>query len=129
MTIDRRKARWQSADFKTSGSFQEWIRPEATFFMWRAYQATKEEAYLSSMLRHAVWMQYMQYDEFDLSSANSMKTFGGSHEVFQVTRDNLNGFGSNFWGETVGQGIAVLEYLSARRAGAVASGGVHVGGG
>ena len=57
----RRKARWMGADFKTVGGFQEWIRPETTFFMWRAYQATGDAAYLQSMLAHARWMQYKQW--------------------------------------------------------------------
>ena len=136
------------ADFKTSGAFQEWIRPETTYFMWRAFLATREPRYLQSMLRHATWMQYKQWDEFDLESANSMRTFGGSDESFQVGNDNLNGapppasaapsahvlaraprravtaplcagFGANFWGETVGQGIALLEYYRALEAGEV----------
>ena len=51
-------------------------------------------------------------DEFDLTSADSLKTFGGSDESFQVGSDNLNGFGSNFWGETVGQGVALLEFYA-----------------
>ena len=128
------------ADFKTSGAFQEWIRPETTYFMWRAFLATREPRYLQSMLRHATWMQYKQWDEFDLESANSMRTFGGSDESFQVGNDNLNGtppllitsyfavmaplcagFGANFWGETVGQGIALLEYYRALEAGEIAA--------
>lgn len=75
--------------------------------------AQGEREYLASMLRHATWMQYKQWDEFDLQSAASMRTFGGSDESFQVGNDNLNGFGANFWSETVGQGIALLEYLAA----------------
>ena len=59
--------------------------------MWRAFLATREPRYLQSMLRHATWMQYKQWDEFDLESANSMRTFGGSDESFQVGNDNLNG--------------------------------------
>lgn len=55
----RIKARWMGADFKTSGAYQEWIRPEATYFMWRAYLATREVQYLESMLRHATWLQYL----------------------------------------------------------------------
>jgi hypothetical protein len=108
----RIKARFMGADFKTSGAYQEWIRPEATYFMWRAFLATRDRQYLESMLRHATWMQYKQWDEFDLESAASMRTFGGSDESFQVGSDNLNGFGANFWSETVGQGIALLEYTS-----------------
>ena len=115
----RVKARWMGADFKTSGAYQEWIRPETTYFMWRAYQATREPEYLSSMLRHATWMQYKQWDEFDLGSMNAMRTFGGSDESFQVGSDNLNGFGANFWSETVGQGIALLEYVAALDAGQI----------
>ena len=75
--------------------------------------ARGEREYLASMQRHATWMQYKQWDEFDLQSAASMRTFGGSDESFQVGNDNLNGFGANFWSETVGQGIALLEYLAA----------------
>lgn len=48
-----------------------------------------------------------------------MRTFGGSDESFQVGSDNLNGFGANFWGETVGQGIALLEYTGMREAGEI----------
>ena len=87
--------------------------------MWRAYQATRDPEYLSSMLRHATWMQYKQWDEFDLGSVNAMRTFGGSDESFQVGSDNLNGFGANFWSETVGQGIALLEYVAALDAGQI----------
>ena len=109
----RRKARWMGADFKSSGGYQEWIRPETTYFMWRSFLATRDARYLQSMLRHAAWMQYKQWDEFDLSgSVDSLRTFGGSDESFQVGSDNLNGFGSNFWSETVGQGVALLEYYS-----------------
>ena len=31
------------------------------------------------------------------------------------------GFGANFWGETVGQGIALLEYYRALEAGEIAA--------
>ena len=55
----------------------------------------------------------MTRSRYDLTPSNSLKTFGGSDESFQVGSDNLNGFGSNFWGETVGQGVALLEFYEA----------------
>jgi hypothetical protein len=38
-------------------------------------------------------------------------TFGWGHEVPEIPADHLNGFGSNFWPETVGQGIAMIEHM------------------
>jgi hypothetical protein len=41
----------------------------------------------------------------------SAYTFGGGHEVLEIPADHLNGFGANSWPETVGQGVALLEYM------------------
>ncbi len=49
----------------------------------------------------------MQYDNID-----SPKTFGGGHEAFEWPADQLNGFGANFWPETVGQAVAMLLLLN-----------------
>jgi hypothetical protein len=99
----RKEARWNGMDCKTAGALQGWIRPECTLCMYMAWKATGDSVYRYSMEQHANWMTYMQYDNPD-----SPKTFGGGHEVFEVPADQLNGFGSNFWPETVGQAIAMM---------------------
>jgi hypothetical protein len=48
----------------------------------------------------------MQYDD-----PEDDRTFGGGSEYLQYSMDNLNGFGSNFFPETVGQAVAVLKLL------------------
>ena len=103
----RKEGRWNGMECKTVGSLQGWIRPECTMSMYMAYKATGDDIYRFSMEQHASWMTYMQYDNPD-----SPQTFGGGHEVFEVPADQLNGFGSNFWPETVGQAIAMMELLS-----------------
>ncbi len=45
----------------------------------------------------------MQYDNPDSPIA-----LGGGHEVFEVPVDHINGFGSNFRPETIGQAVAVM---------------------
>ena len=99
----RRKARWHGTDFKTAGSLQGWIRPECTFSLYMVWKATGDPLYRTSMERHAAWMTYMQYDDL-----HQRQTFGGGSEALQVSNDVLNGFGSNFFPETVGQAIAIL---------------------
>ena len=103
----RKEARWNGMDCKTVGALQGWIRPECTMCMYLAFKATGDPRYRYSMEQHAAWMTYMQYDNPD-----SPRTFGGSHEVFEVPADQLNGFGSNFWPETVGQAVAMLLLMA-----------------
>ncbi|MDA2928603.1 hypothetical protein MYX84_01440 [Acidobacteria bacterium AH-259-O06] len=102
----RRKARWNGTDFKTAGSLQGWIRPECIFSMYMAWKATGDSLYRYSMEQHAAWMTYMQYD-----NRESPRTFGGGSEALQSSTDVLNGFGSNFFPETVGQAIALIELM------------------
>ena len=99
----RNKARWHGTDFKTAGSLQGWIRPECTFSLYLAWKATGDRRYRYGMEQHANWMTYMQYDD-----SNQPRTFGGGSEYFQYMVDNLNGFGSNFFPETVGQAVALI---------------------
>jgi hypothetical protein len=99
----RKEARWNGMDCKTVGALQGWIRPECTMCLYLAFKATGDPLYRYSMEQHAAWMTYMQYDNPD-----SPQTFGGGHEVFEVPADQINGFGSNFWPETVGQAVAML---------------------
>ena len=103
----RRKARWNGTDFKTAGALEGWIRPECTFCMYMAWKATGDRLYRYSMEQHAAWMTYMQYDNPD-----SLRTFGGGSEALQIISDVLNGFGSNFFPETVGQSIAVIRLMN-----------------
>ena len=103
----RKEARWNGMDCKTVGALQGWIRPECTMCMYLAFKATGDPRYRYSMEQHVAWMTYMQYDNPD-----SPRTFGGGHEVFEVPADQINGFGSNFWPETVGQAVAMLLLMA-----------------
>jgi len=40
------------------------------------------------------------------------RAFGGGDEGTNIPCDVINGFGANFWPETTGQGIAVLEMMA-----------------
>ena len=71
--------------------------------MYLAWKATGDRRYRYGMEQHANWMTYMQYDDI-----NQPRTFGGGSEYFQYMVDNLNGFGSNFFPETVGQAVALI---------------------
>ena len=113
----RKEARWNGMDCKTVGALQGWIRPECTMCLYLAFKATGDPLYRYSMEQHAAWMTYMQYDNPD-----SPRTFGGGHEVFEVPADQINGFGSNFWPETVGQAVAMLLLMADDEARAAAVG-------
>ena len=115
----RKEARWNGMDCKTVGALQGWIRPECTMCLYLAFKATGDPLYRYSMEQHAAWMTYMQYDNPD-----SSRTFGGGHEVFEVPADQINGFGSNFWPETVGQAVAMLLLMADDEARAAAVGGI-----
>ncbi len=102
----RKEARWNGMDERTAGSLQGWIRPECTMAMYLASKATHDPLYQEALEAHGNWMTHMQYDNPD-----SPYTFGGGHEVLEIPADHLNGFGANFWPETVGQGVALLEHM------------------
>eukprot|EP01062_Namystynia_karyoxenos_P068987 TRINITY_DN6416_c0_g1_i1.p1 TRINITY_DN6416_c0_g1~~TRINITY_DN6416_c0_g1_i1.p1 ORF type:complete len:773 (+),score=231.72 TRINITY_DN6416_c0_g1_i1:99-2321(+) len=104
------KARFQGADFTTAGAqCNGIIRAEATYFAWLAYKATGDAAYLRSFESVFSFLTRSQWD-----NTEDNRFFGGGHEVINLRVDALNGFGSNFWGETVGQGVAILDYLNSR---------------
>jgi hypothetical protein len=102
----RKEARWNGRDQRTAGSLQGWIRPECTMSMYMVWKATGDTLYRQALEAHTNWMTYMQYDNPD-----NTVTFGGGDESMQIPWDNMNGFGSNFWPETVGQGVAIMEYM------------------
>ena len=100
----RRKARWQGSDYRTVGGYGM-VRAETTFFMLAAWRATGDEIYKESMLakfNHAI--SYQWDNEADA------KMFGGANEGFSAPIDAPNGYGANFYGESIGEGLAVLEY-------------------
>jgi hypothetical protein len=103
----RKEARWNGRDQRTAGSLQGAGGPQSTMSMYMAWKATDDALYRQALEAHTNWMTYMQYDNPD-----SAVTFGGGDESSQIPTDEMNGFGSNFWPETVGQGIAIMEYLN-----------------
>ncbi len=103
----RKEGRWNGSDVKTQGSLQGTVRPECTYAMYMAWKATGDPLYRYSMEQHTNWMTHMQFDNPD-----SPKTFGGGHEGMHIPLDNMNGFGANFWPETVGQGVAAIKIMN-----------------
>ena len=105
------KARFQGADMKTVGaSVNGMVRSEVTLYSWMAYQATDDERYLTSFEQNLNWLTYQQYDNF-----YDEHFFGGGDEGLTPYFQYLNGVGCNFFGETTGQGVGIMEYLLAKR--------------
>ena len=75
--------------------------------MWMAYQATKDPLYLRSLRAIISHMSYSQWDNLA-----EPRACGGGDEGTNIPCDVINGFGANFWPETTGQGIAVLEMMA-----------------
>ena len=106
------KARFQGADMKTTGAaVNGMVRSEVTLYSWMAYQATGDERYLHSFEQNHAWLTHQQYDNM-----YDERFFGGGDEGLSPSFQYVNGLGCNFFGETTGQGVGVMEYLLAKRA-------------
>lgn len=105
------KARFQGADMKTTGaSVNGMVRSEVTLYSWMAYKATGDLKYRESFEQNIRWLTYQQWDNFD-----NDYFYGGGDEGQAVSLQYLNGVGCNFFGETTGQGVGIMEYLLARQ--------------
>ena len=105
------KTRFQGADMKTVGaSVNGMVRSEVTLYSWMAYQATGDRRYLASFEKNHHWLTYQQYDNF-----YDTHFFGGGDEGLSPYFQYVNGVGCNFFGETTGQGVGLMEYLIAKR--------------
>ena len=85
-----RKARFQGSDLKTAGSPQGCVRPENSYSMWMAYQATKDPLYLRSLRAIISHMSYSQWDNI-----GDPRAFGGGDEGTNIPCDVVNGFGAH----------------------------------
>ena len=105
------KARFQGADMKTVGaSVNGMVRSEVTLYSWMAYRATGDRRYLASFEQNHHWLTYQQYDNF-----YDTHFFGGGDEGLSPYFQYINGVGCNFFGETTGQGVGLMEYLISKR--------------
>ena len=103
------KARFKGMDFKTAGAQSGgMVRSEMTLFMLMAWRATGDPVYKASLDSYLAWATYTQYDDI-----YDPHFFGGGMEGTNVWFQYINGLGCNFFGETTGQGVGVLDYLSA----------------
>jgi hypothetical protein len=101
------KARFQGADFKTVGAaVNGMVRSEITYYVYLAWKATKDPLYLRSLEQTLAWVTYMQYDNI-----YEEHFYGGGDEGLAVEFQYINGLGCNFFGETTGQGVGIMEYL------------------
>jgi hypothetical protein len=86
----------------TNGMF----RSEITLFPWMAYQATGDPRYLASFKATLAYQSHAQYD-----NPYDSHFFGGGDEGVFQSYQVINGWGCSFLGETVGQGVGIMEYL------------------
>ena len=94
-------------DMKTLGaSVNGMVRSEATLYSWMAFEATGDPRYLKSFEQNANWLTYQQYDNL-----YDEHFYGGGDEGLSPSFQYLNGVGCNFFGETTGQGVGIMEYL------------------
>ena len=103
----RKKARWNGMDERSAGSLQGVNRYECTMSMYMAWKATDDGLYRQALDAHANWLTHVQYDDL-----NSAVTFGGGNEGLEMPADHLPGFGSSKLSDTVGQGVAIMEYMN-----------------
>ena len=64
----------------------------------------------SSFEQNHHWLTYQQYDNL-----YDPHFYGGGDEGISPYFQYLNGLGCNFFGETTGQGVGIMEYLLAKR--------------
>lgn len=101
------KARFQGGDFKTVGAaVNGMVRSEITYYVFLAWKATKDPLYLRSLEQTLSWVTYTQYDNM-----YNEHFYGGGDEGVNVWFQYVNGLGCNFFGETTGQGLGIMEYL------------------
>eukprot|EP01052_Picozoa_sp_SAG31_P021113 SAG31_NODE_1616_length_7734_cov_3.954813_4_plen_925_part_00 len=86
----------------TAGMF----RSEITLFPWMAYKATGDPLYLASFKATMAYQSHAQYD-----NPYDTNFFGGGDEGVFQSYQVINGWGCSFLGETVGQGVGIMEYL------------------
>ncbi|MGA9062582.1 MAG: hypothetical protein WB341_13060 [Terracidiphilus sp.] len=103
----RKKARWNGMDERTAGSLQGVNRYECTMSMYMAWKATGDELYRQALEAHANWLTHVQYDNLD-----SARTFGNGNEGLEMPADHMPGWGEGDLSDTVGQGVAIIEYMN-----------------
>ena len=64
----------------------------------------------SSFEQNHHWLTFQQYDNL-----YDPHFYGGGDEGISPYFQYLNGLGCNFFGETTGQGVDIMEYLLAKR--------------
>ena len=64
----------------------------------------------SSFEQNHHWLTHQQYDNL-----YDPHFYGGGDEGISPYFQYLNGLGCNFFGETTGQGVGIMEYLLAKR--------------
>lgn len=85
---------------------------------WMAYVATGDDIYKSSFEQNLNWLTYQQWDIF-----YDDHFYGGGDEGEAVSLQYLNGVGCNFFGETTGQEVGIMEYVLAKRRAALSTPG------
>ena len=75
-----------------------------------AVTSSGDEKYLESFEQNLSWLTYQQYDNM-----YDDRFFGGGDEGLAPFFQYVNGVGCNFFGETTGQGVGIMEYLLERR--------------
>ena len=111
------KAYWRGRDARTTGGIAQgmhpegygqllWVRPELPYAQYLAYTVTQDQAYLDSAWAYLTWMTYMQHN-----CPSDNRFHGGGSEGLEWSKDNLNGFGTVYIGETIGTDIALFKML------------------
>lgn len=107
MMPSRSKARFQGMDMKTTGAaVNGMVRSEVTLYSWMAFEATGDARYLASFHQSVNWLSYQQYDNM-----YDPHFYGGGDEGLSVSFQYVANLGSNFFGETTGQGVGIMEHL------------------
>ena len=94
-------------DMKTTGAaVNGMVRSEVTLYSWMAFEATGDDRYLNSFHQSVNWLSYQQYDNM-----YDPRFYGGGDEGLGVSFQYIANLGSNFFGETTGQGVGIMEHL------------------
>lgn len=111
------KARWKGRKFRSTGGFAQgvmnegygqllWNRPEEPYAQYLAWKVTGDPLYLESAKAYLVWQTYMQHD-----CPDDYRFHGGGSEGYEWSKDTLNGFGTVYFGETVGCNITLFALM------------------
>ena len=111
------KTYWRGRDAKMTGGLIMSTQPlgygqipynrsEPPYAWYLAWKATGDELYLESAKAYLVWQTYMQHN-----CPYDYRFHGGGSEGFEMTIDNMNGFGTVYIGETIGCDIALFALM------------------